>query len=95
MNILITGASGHIGSYLIKYLASNYKIFGIYRDKRKIKTNNFILFDILKNNNLKIFSKYKNNKKFYAIIHLAGITANSKNLNNFNLFENNIYITKK
>ena len=40
MNILITGASGHIGSNLIKYLASNYKIFGIYRmNVRKVAEN--------------------------------------------------------
>ena len=36
MNILVVGANGLLGRYLIKYLSKNNKIFAIIKNKKKI-----------------------------------------------------------
>jgi UDP-glucose 4-epimerase len=58
MNILITGALGHIGSYLFRNILKNKSIKKIY------------LIDIAKNNNLNtIFNIPKNKKKIFFYLH--------------------------
>ena len=91
--ILITGASGFIGSHLASYLKSkNYNIY--LTDNKQIKNKKIIL------NNKKIsFFKFDLNKKikkkltgFTHIFHLAA-SLGVKNItkNPYNTFKNNIY----
>ena len=50
--ILITGCCGFIGSELVRRLSNRFKIYGIddlSAGKKKIKHNNFMLFEIEKN----------------------------------------------
>jgi UDP-glucose 4-epimerase len=58
MNILITGALGHIGSSLFRNILKNKSIKKIY------------LIDVAKNNNLNtIFNIPKNKKKIFFYLH--------------------------
>ena len=65
MNVLITGASGFIGSHLIKFFQERYiNVIALTRDKRKFK-----------NNHLKVIEELEDISKddsIDAIINLAG-----------------------
>lgn len=67
MSLLITGASGYVGSDLVKILSKKFKIIAIYRNKntnvKKIKNVTWIKFDLKK----KLFIKKIPKTKF--IIH--------------------------
>jgi len=52
MKIAIIGATGFIGSNLIKYLPNNYKIVATYTNKKKI---NLIFFYKLQKSHWRIF----------------------------------------
>jgi len=88
--ILITGATGFIGNYLIHELTKNHKIIGI--SKKKIKSSkNFISSsaDITKSN-----LKIKN--QFTDIIHMAAYSdVNYCNLNPTKCYELNVKSTQK
>lgn len=65
MRILITGASGFIGSHLMKYLSRNHIVHGL---SRSTKSRN--IFQIPLSNKKKI-AVYMKKNKYDAVIHLA------------------------
>ena len=88
--ILITGATGFIGTHLIPQLIKNHKIVGISKNKIK-SSKNFISSSInITNENLKI----KN--KFTDIIHMAAHSdVTYCNLNPTKCYELNVKSTQK
>jgi len=70
MKILITGSSGYIGSSCYEYLKSKFKVFGLDKNKPKLKKqNNFFLCNL---NNISKLDKIFKKVKPDLIIHLAG-----------------------
>ena len=76
--MLITGASGKIGSDLVKFFSKNHKVYALYRKKnlvtRSLRNKNikWIKQDIIKNFHKKINTK--------IIIHCAGVHSFSKKI---------------
>ena len=92
MNILITGASGFIGTGLIRLLREepNINLFALSRNK--VKSNysevKFVQGDILDSG---IIESLFAQTKFDAVIHLAAITAHSEIVDNrFKTFDINL-----
>ena len=79
--ILLTGASGYIGSSILKFLIKkNYKIFALYFKERKNFINHKNVKYIYCNLDLK--NKLKNvfqNHDFDTIINLAALKSYKKN----------------
>ena len=110
MKILITGACGHIGSYLVENL---YKIKKVRKAilVDNLKSNRLdTLFNTNKKNNIEFFKKDLNNKKSLndfnnidIVIHLASMTNAAKSfsvkkemyLNNLNCFNTVVNFCKK
>ena len=87
MRILITGATGFIGSNLFDTLSKKYKVVGLARSN-KININH-VEMDMSKKgitDNLK--------GPFDVIIHCASILANNENHKDLDLFYKNIRITE-
>ena len=67
--ILLTGATGFIGSNILKELSKKYKVYCVVRSKKKIlKKKNIIIIYFTNFNNLR--NKLEK-KKFFSIIHCA------------------------
>lgn len=109
MNILITGALGHIGSYFFQKIKELPGVENVYILDANFNNNLNILFNYKINNcylfieNILKFDFYKNIKKINYIIHLASHT-NAENslheknyyfLNNYNSFKKICEIAKK
>jgi len=88
--ILITGATGFIGTHLIPELIKNHKIVGISKNKIK-SSKNFTSSNVdITNENLKIKNKYTN------IIHMAAYSdVTYCNLNPIKCYELNVKATQK
>ena len=88
--ILITGATGFIGTNLIPELIKNHKIVGISKNKIK-SSKNFTSSNVdITNENLKIKNKYTN------IIHMAAYSdVTYCNLNPIKCYELNVKATQK
>jgi len=88
--ILITGATGFIGTHLIPQLIKNHKIVGLSKNKIK-SSKNFTSFDIdITNEKLKIKNKYTD------IIHMAAHSdVTYCNLNPTKCYELNVKSTQK
>ena len=73
MKILITGGSGRIGKYLLKYLAESekYELWYLKRNRRQEKFTQIIQLDLTKNSEL---IPNEASIKFDLVIHMAGIT---------------------
>ena len=98
MNIIITGACGHIGTFLAEkirdvrnikniYLIDNFssKNYNFFFKKKKIKKFKFHFIDITKKNSLDIF------KNIDVLIHCASMTNAAQSFNVKNeMFKNNI-----
>jgi UDP-glucose 4-epimerase len=109
MNILITGALGHIGSYFFQKIKELPNVANVYILDANFNNNLNILFNYKINNcylfieNILKFNFYKNIKKIDYIIHLASHTnaensLHNKNyyfLNNYNSFKKICEIAKK
>ncbi len=77
MRILVTGASGFIGSHLMKYLSRNYTIHGLSRSK---KSQN--IFQISLSDKQKLAKHMKKNK-YDVVVHLAASLEESAPLDMF------------
>ena len=77
MRILVTGASGFIGSHLMKYLSKNYKVHGLSSSK---KSQN--IFQILLSDKQKLVKHMKKNK-YDVVVHLAASLEESVPLDMF------------
>ena len=104
MNILITGALGHIGSDLINKISQIKNSKNIYLIDSARSNNINILFNLkIKNKNIFFFNKDLNDKKTLSLIkkkidivvHLASITNAAESFNMKNLiYKNNFEIFK-
>ena len=77
MRILVTGASGFIGSHLMNYLSRNYRIHGLSRSK---KSQN--IFQISLSDKQKLAKHMKKNK-YDVVIHLEASLEESTPLDMF------------
>ena len=104
MNILITGALGHIGSELINKISQIKKSKNVYLIDSARSNNINILFNLkVKNKKIFFFNKDLNDKKTLSLIkkkidivvHLASITNAAESFNIRNLiYKNNFEIFK-
>ena len=96
MNILITGASGFIGSYLFKFFnEKGYNVYGLVRKKPSIKyfnkfNNKLIISDL---NNFKKLQK-KIPTKIDVIIHSGASNDQDTNKDIAQAYKTNIYGTR-
>ena len=89
--ILITGASGFVGSFLKKKLVKKNFVIGldVFKDKYKNKNYKFLKIDLIKN----LYSKL-NKFKVDIIIHLAAVSKDKLFKEDIkNSYENNIIST--
>ena len=77
MRILVTGASGFIGSHLMNYLSRNYRIHGLSRSK---KSQN--IFQISLSDKQKLAKHMKKNK-YDVVVHLEASLEESAPLDMF------------
>jgi|TARA_B100001964_G_C14239316_1_gene604153 nucleoside-diphosphate-sugar epimerase len=94
MNILVSGSSGFVGKNLCNHLIKKNNVVGIYNKNKNNSIIDKIKLDLCKNLKTSYLKKIFIGQKIDIIIHLAGLLANKKNIKNFNLFQNNIKITK-
>lgn len=89
--ILITGASGNLGSIVLDRIPSSYKIVALVRDKPRIrvqKDTEFVGVDLLNRDSL--FSQLKSIPNINVIIHIAGVTDSSPHP----IFQDNVIMAK-
>lgn len=77
MKILVTGASGFIGSHLMKYLSRNSTIHGLSRSQ---KSQNIFQISLLDKQKL---AKHMKKNKYDVVVHLAASLEESKPLDMF------------
>ena len=87
--ILITGASGYIGSCLYFYLKKNFKVFGI--DKKTTKLLPIKKYNLL---NLKRLNSFLKKEKPDLIVHFAAQSLVDETINKKKYFQNNVVATK-
>ena len=87
--LIITGASGYIGSCLVQFLKKKYKITSI--DKVYRASSHIIKCNML---NLNRLSKILKKEKPDVIIHLAGQSLVDENINKKKYYLNNVVATK-
>ncbi len=102
MKIIVTGALGHIGSDLIRKIASNFKTSEIILIDSLMTQRYFSLFNLPKKNKFKFYDSDINslnlNDKFKnadVVIHLAAITDANWSLNNKKIVEKNNFLSTK
>ena len=87
--ILITGASGYIGSCLYLYLKKNFNIFGI--DKKTTKILPIKKCNLL---NLKKLNNFLKKEKPDLIVHFAAQSLVDETINKKKYFQNNVLATQ-
>mgnify|MGYP000285249963 CR=1 FL=1 len=79
MNILITGASGFIGSYISRELDKKHNIFRILSSANKTISNNDIVANLEKIESVNIvLNNLPSEVKIDAVIHLASKLSTTK-----------------
>jgi len=91
--ILLFGAFGNLGKFLLKNLADSYQIYAIDICKPKIIRAQNIKFFYLKKNYYSFLKKLYKNNDFYAVIHCHQFK--DKNFLKSNLFNLDFKIYKK
>ncbi|REC63122.1 hypothetical protein DRF65_07820 [Chryseobacterium pennae] len=86
--LLLTGASGFIGSRIFEELKTDFEITALSSSPKKIE---FISLNLLDTEACKDFFR---NKKFDVIIHAAAIAHGKNNVNDMSIEDANILMTK-
>lgn len=95
MNILLTGASGFIGSYVFDSLNELYNVFSIVSSKGKAIGKNNIVANLEKNDALnKVIEGIPAGVSIDIVIHLASKLSSDNLYNNANTLSSNIIISE-
>jgi nucleoside-diphosphate-sugar epimerase len=87
MRILITGASGFIGTHLLAELSKDHEVFGL--DSFTGKSVNIFKCDLSDLAQSQLVLKENKINKADVIIHLAGVTAEAGNLEDVSVLNKN------
>jgi 2-alkyl-3-oxoalkanoate reductase len=90
MNILITGANGFIGKYLIDNIKSKHKIFQLVNGEKYSFNKNTFTVNLLDLGHINLFLKERIDVDM--VIHLAAVMCSNENQKDFSLLSDNIKI---
>jgi len=94
MNILITGAGGFIGSHLCNYLNNKHKLYRIYSLSKPTSDYDCYNLDLTDLKAVKDKINIFSSKKIEVIIHLASKMASPDQIDNIEIFNDNIRIAE-
>lgn len=95
MNILITGASGFIGSYIYESLSLNHNVFKIVSNIDKAIGKNYIVANLEKIDSVDyVLESLPAKASIDLVIHLAAKLSTEKTVNNINVLASNIMISE-
>lgn len=95
MNILITGAGGFIGRYLVDRLGKTHAVHGVYSKPNPANKSNSICLDLLDSSLVeKKFTDFSKGIQIDVLINLAASLASVHDTDNINLLRKNIIITE-
>ena len=92
MNILVTGASGFIGSHLCDRLSKKHRLYKIH--SRQVSHNNSFTMDLCNRKDVEKNIRDLSKKKIDVLIHLASKMASPNNIKDLKIFRDNIAITE-
>ncbi len=77
-NIILTGATGFLGSECLEYLKRNYKIYATYRNNKPPNFKNviWIKLDLTEKKYFDNVFEVLKDKKIYAVVHAGGSSPN-------------------
>ena len=88
MNILITGANGYIGKSIADFLLNKYNVLSVKNSLKYNVENNIFSMNLLDEKHVDLF--LEEDISIDIIIHIASKMASADNINDMNIFYDNI-----